>query len=58
MSLSESTIKPVQYNPITRADYNHAVLAIGSLKRQGFDEAAAVVEAAAKEIQKRLEAGK
>lgn len=58
MSLSESTVKPCEYNPITRADYNHVVAAIGSLKRQGFHEAAAAVEVAAKEIRRRLEAGK
>lgn len=57
MSLSESTVNPCDYNPITRADYNHAVMAIGSLRRQGFHDAASVVEVAAKELQRRLEAG-
>ena len=57
MKLSES-IKPTDYCPITRSDYNHAICAAGALKRQGFPDLAERVEEAAKEIRRRLEAGK
>ena len=57
MKLSES-IKPADYCPITRHDYNHALTAAGALKRQGFPDLAERVEEAAKEIRRRLEAGK
>ena len=56
MKLSES-IKPTDYCPITRSDYNHAICAAGALKRQGFPDLAERVEEAAKEIRRRLEAG-
>ena len=56
MKLSES-IKPADYCPITRSDYNHAVTAAGALKRQGFPELAERVEEAAKEIRRRLVGG-
>ena len=56
MKLSES-IKPTNYCPITRHDYNHAICAAGALRRQGFPELAERVEEAAKEIQRRLVGG-
>lgn len=56
MKLSES-IKPSDYCPITRADYNHAVTAAGALRRQGFPDLAERVEEAAKEIRRRLVGG-
>ena len=57
MSLSESTVKPCQYNPITRAEYNQAVHHWGQLRRDGKHEEAEQAEQAAKEIRRRLEAG-
>jgi hypothetical protein len=56
MKLSES-IKPADYCPITRSDYNHAVTAAGALMRQGFPDLAERVEDAAKEIRRRLVGG-
>ena len=56
MKLSES-IKPADYCPITRSDYNHAVTAAGALRRQGFPDLAGKVEEAAKEIRRRLVGG-
>ena len=56
MKLSES-IKPTNYCPITRHDYNHAICAAGALKRQGFPDLAERVEEAAKEIRRRLVGG-
>jgi hypothetical protein len=56
VKLSES-IKPADYCPITRHDYNHAVTAAGALRRQGYPELAGKVEEAAKEIRKRLVGG-
>ncbi len=57
MSLSESTVKPCDYNPITLEDYSNAVKAAGSLERQGFPELAENVREAAREIRRRLEVG-
>jgi hypothetical protein len=56
VKLSES-IKPADYCPITRHDYNHVVTAAGALRRQGFSELAGKVEEAAKEIRKLLVGG-
>ena len=56
MKLSES-IKPADYCPITRHDYNHALTAAGALRRQGFPDLAEKVEEAAKEIRRRLVGG-
>jgi hypothetical protein len=58
MSLSESTVNPCEYNPITRTEYNMAVQHWGWLRRDGKHEEAAQAELAAKEIRRRLEAGK
>ena len=56
MKLSEN-IKPADYCPITRSDYNHALTAAGALRRQGYPELAEKVEEAAKEIRRRLVGG-
>jgi hypothetical protein len=56
VKLSEN-IKPADYCPITRHDYNHAVTAAGALRRQGYPELAERVEEAAKEIRRRLVGG-
>jgi hypothetical protein len=47
----------VEFNPITVTDYNNALMAAGSLKRQGFPDLAKTVEDAAREIRVRLEEG-
>ena len=57
MSLSESTVKPCQYNRVTRTEYNLAIQHWGRLRRDGKHEEAARAERAAKEIRVRLEAG-
>lgn len=57
MSLSESTVKPCEYNPITRTEYNQAVQHWGRLRRDGKHDEAVQAELAAKEIRARLEAG-
>ena len=56
VKLSEN-IKPSDYCPITRHDYNHALTAAGALRRQGFPDLAERVELAAKEIRRRLVGG-
>jgi len=56
VKLSES-IKPADYCPITRHDYNHAVTAAGALRRQGFPDLAERVEEAAKEIRRLVGGG-
>ena len=57
MSLSQATTARIEFNPITRTDYNNALMAAGSLRRQGFDDLAVIVEEAARELRRRLEAG-